>query len=614
LPSSDNPFQSTRLFCSLSLFFIELKTPPFTTAITIVVITMMFAKMISALVALAVTATTTNLVDAPAMAAPLVGPQGFGGGSDAFTNILVVEEPQQQQILEDVDVVAMDAFTGVFAGALDAFKAYAVQLWGTGDHDDVFDGLITVEPTVPLVVDQVLAPLDAFWVSAYDANMTMPVGNRVGEAFWMHTIETTANFQSPQSDNKPLLEVLRSFHRSFDNKKIAPAHYKAMRILECFLLYPTYLPIPLVEVPRNSLVTFLSTVDERKYLPMALFFYFFFLSMLSKIDENDDEEAAEKKRAKNGSKFFYKKLGVRFGDSDVKGEQQLADVYDVDEYLEYCLDKSWTAEDEDRCWDEREELTDLWTSGGTVRDLAYDAALQAADLELNGAGWDMDREAILGVYGDWNRRDTHLGDRSTFWRANLLWEALPFMADQEQSVLVWHKIGESWVPVPAEQNVDVLAMVQINTPSVLLLTYEPLPIVVDPMMTLTALLGVPASCIWLSFQSKQRSPTTLLLMDKPFFGSYKSVPAPLPVAVDEPMVAMPLEIEQEELAVAVWDEQEGGPVLRQAPAKVVLRRSARIAGAKKKKKLEGTVLVKVNGVDVRRSARQLKKNKQIQNA
>jgi hypothetical protein len=80
------------------------------------------------------------------------------------------------------------------------------------------------------------------------------------------------------------------------------------------------------------------------------------------------------------------------------------------------------------------------------------------------------------------------------------------------------------------------------------------------------------------------------------------------------MVAMPLEIEQEELAVAVWDEQEGGPVLRQAPAKVVLRRSARIAGAKKKKKLEGTVLVKVNGVDVRRSARQLKKNKQIQNA
>jgi hypothetical protein len=168
--------------------------------------------------------------------------------------------------------------------------------------------------------------------------------------------------------------------------------------------------------------------------------------------------------------------------------------------------------------------------------------------------------------------------------------------------------------VPLALRVNALAIVSKYMPSVLLLTYEPLPIVVDPMMTLTALLGVPASCIWLSFQSKQRSPTTLLLMDKPFFGSYKSVPAPLPVAVDEPMVAMPLEIEQEELAVAVWDEQEGGPVLRQAPAKVVLRRSARIAGAKKKKKLEGTVLVKVNGVDVRRSARQLKKNKQIQNA
>jgi hypothetical protein len=88
------------------------------------------------------------------------------------------------------------------------------------------DGLVTVEPVVPLFVDQILAPLDSFWSDAYDDDVTMPVGNHVGEVFWMHKIETTTmtEFDSNWTMNLSLGAGLR-FAQAMD---VAPISTQRM--------------------------------------------------------------------------------------------------------------------------------------------------------------------------------------------------------------------------------------------------------------------------------------------------------------------------------------------------------------------------------------------------
>jgi hypothetical protein len=77
-------------------------------------------------------------------------------------------------------------------GGVDSFFLGGVV--GFGDFGD-FDDIVSVEPVVPLEVDNAMGPLDALWEKVYEGDVdTIPLGNHACELFKMRSINATVPF------------------------------------------------------------------------------------------------------------------------------------------------------------------------------------------------------------------------------------------------------------------------------------------------------------------------------------------------------------------------------------------------------------------------------------
>ena len=141
----------------------------------------------------AAAAFTAIFVDAPNAAAPLC--------RKAFLVVEETSEPVEVDASAAVATVSLNAtIPTVVEGAVFGEGTFRM---GTTVNDDQIDAQNLVLEHVPLMVDEIQAPLDRFWLDVYDG-MMVPAGNHIGEVYWTHVIVDSTRSRMEYEDVKPL--------------------------------------------------------------------------------------------------------------------------------------------------------------------------------------------------------------------------------------------------------------------------------------------------------------------------------------------------------------------------------------------------------------------------
>jgi hypothetical protein len=429
-----------------------------------------------------------------------------------------------------------------------------------GMHEQVStSALVTVEPVVPLAVDNVLAPLDDFWNNAYQKNETMPAGNHAGQLFAMHrvasmTSHTLANEKAmalvmafPTVDNVEALPVFivflfvyvkllskrfwcvdnseddeAVFHDALevaleegtdgddddafydaleaagmeaddvlgypivnaevevvgnDNEEVAdnlenddatlnapgpadlevdeadleapaPADLEVheadleapapadLEVHEADLGAPA--PVDDLEVGEGVDVPALADLEIREGLEeLQLADDGMIAHAAAELDAVDEgvEDVAE-------VVIDPPRRTVKFADNLVQGEQDAADVYNLQEYRHYnqLHVKQYTAEEKAGFHRDEDNVDHLWQGVKSMRFQAYFVAMQAFRRKF--------APSLLLTNPGYINNDTERGDNSVFWKANLLYELRQRALadyDVEVSALEWRKVGDHWI-------------------------------------------------------------------------------------------------------------------------------------------------------------------------
>ncbi|KAL3939496.1 MAG: hypothetical protein SGARI_001354 [Bacillariaceae sp.] len=307
-----------------------------------------------------------------------------------------------------------------------------------------------------------------------------------------------------------------------------------------------------------------------------------------------------------------KKKSVRFAPDIIKGEQKLTDVYNHEDYQIYNKAKSWKGYHKKKAEVELCRIIILWN--GVKRKIAVLAATKAIP---NRGTWlacgmpNPQRNKIVGDSQHWLPEGGACMKAHTHFENHL---AIQSWQERDSSSPGWKKLSKGkWAPVkefyvepPVVETCTKLAKLLALVVKEELVRYQEAALYLGNSTPLNHPFFMTKE-----MQAIQRTVEAEYKRQQDMGVSQWIYPELATTTPRSHPFFKEMDMEEEEIPMALDDERDEIPEPISEPRIVVqavpLRRSARIAA--QQQKLMGLVLVKIDGVQVRRSARNLKKKK-----